>query len=138
MTDFRDLVNRAWMHAKNGDLYLAGWDSYLAGGAGPVFSPEPTAYTEGFIAGIERTSGMVFERVLLGEREQLEHEFNAVKNAYAFIEAKNYWSDDDRRRWRDLGMRHADLRRAIQAYDAIEDEDEREAALADSQFGVGA
>ena len=136
MTDFRDLVNRAWMHAKIGPLYLAGYDPY--GDKRAILADEPTAYTAAFVDQAEAVTGCVFERILLNERDQLEHEFNAVKNAYRNMEARNYWSDGDRRRWRDLGMRYADLRKAIQAYDRIEAEEAREEELANGQFGVGA
>lgn len=135
MTDFRDLVNRAWMHAKIGPLYLAGYDPY---GEGPLLSDEPTAYTASFVDRAEAVHGCVFERILLSERDQLEHEFSAVKAAYQRVEAKNYWTDDDRRHWSALGLRHADLRKAIQAYDAIEAEEAQEAEFMAGQLGAGA
>lgn len=125
MTRFSDLVTRAWMHAKSGPLYLAGYDPY--GDRRAILSEEPTAYTEEFIDRAERLSGIVFERVLLSEREQIAHTLHAVQSAYRAIEAKNFWTDDDRRHWRDLGMRYTDLRKAL----AILDEEAAQDAQAD-------
>lgn len=125
MTQFNDLVNRAWMHARIGPSYLAGYSPY--GDKTAILADEPTAFNEAFIERAEAVTGLVFERILLSEREQLEHEFAAVASAYRRVENKNYWTDDDRRLWRDLGMRYTDLRKAI----AQMDED-------DGQFGVGA
>ena len=46
-------------------------------------------------------------------RAQLEKEFEAVGKSYRIIEAKNFWTDADRRRWSELSMRYTDLRKAI-------------------------
>jgi len=135
MTDFRDLVTRAWAHAKcpQAPLYLAGYDEDSA-----LLSDEPTAYSESFIARAEELTGCTFERVPVDQFAALQLEYDYWLNAYARIENKNYWSDADRAWWSQLGMRVADLRKAIQAIERIEDEDEREAVLANGQFGVGA
>lgn len=136
MTDFRDLVNRAWAHAKcpQAPLYLAGHD--CEGYA--LLSDEPKAYTEQFIALAEQLTGCTFERIPVDDAMALRLEYDHTLACYARVESKNYWSDGDRRWWSELGMKVADLRKAIQALDRIEDEDEREEALNNGQFGVGA
>lgn len=140
MTDFRDLVTKAWAHAKcpQGPLYLAGHD--CEGYA--LLSDEPTAYTETFIARCEEATGCTFERIPVDDLMALRLEYDYYLSAYRRVESKNYWSDGDRRWWSELGMKVADLRKAIQEIErldqAIEDEDAREEALANGQFGVGA
>jgi hypothetical protein len=141
MTQFADLVTRAWAHAKcpDGPLYLAGRDEDHA-----LLSEEPTAYSESFIARCEEITGCTFDRVPVTEFEGLWLEYDYWLAAYARVENKNYWSDGDRQWWNQLGERVALLRKAIRAYcpsephTIIEDEEAREAAHADSQFGVGA
>ena len=138
MTDFRDLVTKAWAHAKCPDapLYLAGYDPYADGRPSAVLSHEPTPYTEEFIARAEELTGCTFERIPVDDAMALRLEYAHWLAAYARVESKNYWSDADRRWWATLGMRVADLRKAIQQQQRIEDE--REEALAAGQFGVGA
>ncbi len=139
MTDFRDLVTRAWARAKcpHGPLYLAGYEGE-PGERSALLSDEPKPYPESFIAMCEELTGCTFERVPVDAFEALHLEYNDYLNAYARVEAKGYWSDGDRRWWSELGMKIADLRKAIQAIERIEDEDEREEALAAGQFGMGA
>ncbi len=139
MTQFQDLVTRAWAHAKcpNGPLYLAGYEGE-PGDRSALLSDEPTPYTEDFIARCEELTGCTFERVPVDDFMALTLEYDYCRAAYARIENKNFWSDQDRRWWGQIGMKVADLRKAIQTIERIEDEDEREEALAGGQFGMGA
>lgn len=135
MTQFSDLVTRAWMHAKNSDgLYLAGWDQYAVEGGAPIFSCEPTAYNDAFIMGIEKTTGLRFERVLLSERQQLEIEYDSLAAAIQRTESINYLTDEARRMLsRTIDQYHM-VRRAL---DMLDDQ-EAETARDNGQFGVGA
>ena len=142
MTQFADLVTKAWAHAKCAEapLYLAGHD--CEGYA--LLSDEPKAYTEAFIARCEEATGCTFKRVPVDAFEALMLEYDYYLAAYARVENKNYWSDNDRRWWSELGMKIADLRRAIQSarpsepHQIVEDEFVPDAVQANGQFGVGA
>lgn len=116
MTQFADLVTKAWAHAKchDGPLYLAGHDD----DGYAILSDEPKAYSEQFIARCEKLTGCTFDRVPVDEFEALRLEYDHWLAAYARVENKNYWSDSDRRWWSTLGMRVADLRKAIQAMES--------------------
>lgn len=136
MTQFADLVTKAWAYAKcpQAPLYLAGHD--CEGYA--LLSDEATAYTESFILRCEEATGCTFERVPVDQFAALQLEYDYYLSAYQRVESKNYWSDSDRRWWSELGMKVADLRKAIQAIERIEDEEELAHAHNESQFGVGA
>lgn len=118
MTQFADLVTRAWAHAKcpQADLYLAGHD--CEGYA--LLSDEPTAYSESFIARCEELTGCTFARVPVDAYEALRLEYHHWLAAYASIEAKDLWSDTDREWWRTLSNRVAELKTALKEFDHAE------------------
>ncbi len=125
MTQFSDLVTKAWAHAKcpQAPLYLAGHD--CDGYA--LLSDEPKAYSETFIARCEELTGCTFERVPVDFFEALFLEYDWALAAYAAVESKNYWSDSDRRWHRELATKVAKLRAAIHG----------EAGEAGGHLGVG-
>jgi hypothetical protein len=116
MTQFADIVTKAWAHAKcpQADLYLAGYE----GGPGErsaLLSDEPTAYSEQFIARCEELTGCTFERMPVNDIMGLHLEYDYWTAQFANVEAKNYWTDADRQWWSTLSTRVAALRRAIRS-----------------------
>jgi hypothetical protein len=117
MTQFADLVTKAWAHAKcpQAPLYLAGYEGE-PGERSALLSDEPKAYSESFILRAEELTGCTFERVPVDAFQALWLEYDYYLAAYARVENKNHWTDNDRRWHRELATKVSELRSALREH----------------------
>lgn len=114
MTQFADLVTKAWAHAKCplADLYLAGYEGdYKERSA--LLSDEPKAFSEDFIARAEELTGCTFNRLPVDVRMGLNLEYDYWMVQFQNVDSKSMWADGDKDWHHTLSNRVSNLRKAI-------------------------
>jgi hypothetical protein len=113
------LIPSEWVHAKTpcANLWLRGYELSVSGEHSALLDDKPRAFTRDFVETVESLTGCKFNCFPLDQETQLRLEYEHVCRVYARLEAKNYWTPEERRFYLDLSKRHSALWKAVKELD---------------------